>query len=853
MVTIGNNVNLPVANIINNTGTTVLTCTTGSISVTATGGGTYKWEDNSTNASRTLTTAGTYTVTVTGSGGCTASKSIIITSNKTAPVISPLTGGSVGCSSSSVSVTASATGQGALSYSWSGGTAGASPNVRIFTQANTYNVTVTDAANGCSATSPVVITSATPSAISIVNNSGTSVLTCSNPSISLTATGGGTYKWNDNSTSATKTVTTQGTYSVTVTQSGGCMATASITITSNKTAPAISPMTGGALSCSKTSVSVAAAVSGQGALTYQWSGGTQGASANIRTFTTAGTYTLTVTDAANGCSSTASVVITSSGTTPTAAITNNSGITVLTCTTSSISVTATGGGTYKWNDWNTSASRTFTAAGTYTVTVTNSSGCTASKSITLSSNKTAPSIAALTGGTLTCSNSSVTVTASATGQGSLTYAWSAGTQGSSSRVRVFTAAGTYTVTVTDAANGCSSSASVVIGSSMTIPTLTSALSATITSEGVFSYTPKANYSTTTFSWTRAAVDGISNSAASGTNDISETLVNTTRSVVSVVYVYTLKYNGCTKSQNVTVKVNPSSAACVTTSTIVASFYSYPVPAGKYLWIYSVFAPTKMGSTGKVNFYIYNSKVTYNGNNGPVTIELPYSHIVFDASVSSASTKFINNVWETVVPLSCTQDAFMNAIVYPAPSTGINGGMKNSTWTADIAVDKSGVQLQWQAAASQYSYLPSNAGVNVKPISGNRQNPYYNYDLAATPENYGAYYNYNIGYSDKKSMSCGSTYWRDAPAELTSAVELTRLTVGVMPNPSSTFFTLVINSGDKTPVMVKVTDMVGRTIAVKENVSANTTLKMGDNWLGGVYFAEVIQGKERVLLKLIKAK
>ncbi|MDR2835929.1 MAG: hypothetical protein LBV69_07035, partial [Bacteroidales bacterium] len=68
---------------------------------------------------------------------------------------------------------------------------------------------------------------------------------------------------------------------------------------------------------------------------------------------------------------------------PTAGITNNTGITFLSCPTNqSISLTATGGGTYNWNNsLGTNANVNVTASGTYTVTVTGSNGCTASQSV----------------------------------------------------------------------------------------------------------------------------------------------------------------------------------------------------------------------------------------------------------------------------------------------------------------------------------------------------------------------------------------------------------------------------------------------------------------------------------------
>ena len=219
--------------------TNVLNCTTTSINLTATGGGSYSWSDGTSNignsANISVNAPGTYTVTITSSAGCTDTESLIITQDATPPVaaITNNTGTTVlNCTTTSISVTASGGG----TYSWDNGL-GSNASATI-TAAGTYTVTVT-AANGCTGTESIIITQdATPPVATITNNTGTTVLVC-NGTISLTATGGDTYSWSGSlGNNAAASVTVSSTYTVTVTSTNGCTSTASITITD---APLINP------------------------------------------------------------------------------------------------------------------------------------------------------------------------------------------------------------------------------------------------------------------------------------------------------------------------------------------------------------------------------------------------------------------------------------------------------------------------------------------------------------------------------------------------------------------------------------------------------------------------------------
>jgi hypothetical protein len=158
---------------------------------------------------------------------------------------------------------------------------------------------------------------------------------------------------------------------------------------------AITPPATNVLNCTTTSINLTATGGGS----YSWSDGTSnvGNTANI-SVNAPGTYTVTVTSA-NGCTATESIIITQDATAPVAAITNNTGTTVLVCN-GTISLTATGGDTYSWSgSLGNNAAATVTVSGTYTVTVTATNGCTSTASITITDapliNPTFNSVAAI--------------------------------------------------------------------------------------------------------------------------------------------------------------------------------------------------------------------------------------------------------------------------------------------------------------------------------------------------------------------------------------------------------------------------------------------------------------------------
>lgn len=80
-----------------------------------------------------------------------------------------------------------------------------------------------------------------------------------------------------------------------------------------------------------------------------------------------------------------------------------------------------------------------------------------------------------------------------------------------------------------------------------------------------------------------------------------------------------------------------------------------------------------------------------------------------------------------------------------------------------------------------------------------------------------------------------------------------LKVTVMPNPSTTYFTLKVESKYPSAVNLRVLDVNGRVVDAKSNISPNSTFRLGANYQTGTYFAEMIQGKNRKVVQLLKVK
>lgn len=452
----------PVVGISSQTNVSCLNGSNGTASVSVSGGAppfSYSWSPSGGSASTASgLVAGTYTATVTDAVGCEGRVDVEIT--EPTAVTASLVSTNLTCYqgfNGSVSATAGG-GTSPYTYSWSpsGGTGSSATGLA----AGIYTVTVTDF-NGCSVTSTAAITE--PSQI-LLSASSTS-LKCSGDasgSAMCTANGGtGTYSysWAPSGGTASEAFNlSAGTYTVTVTDMNACTATASTTVSQPallSLSTAVTPS-----SCGGNNGTASVSVSGGTAgYAYLWS--PTGGTSALETSLGAGTYNVTVTDA-NGCSQTATAIVpNSSGLSAT--ISAQSNVSCFGGSNGSATVDVSGGTlpySYAWSpSGGSGATATGLSPGVYSVTVLDGSGCSTLQQVTIGE-PTAISLN-LSSGPVSCfggSNGTAAVSASG-GTSGYTYSWSP--SGGTGQTAVNLAAGTYTVTVTDAA-GCTATHTVTV-------------------------------------------------------------------------------------------------------------------------------------------------------------------------------------------------------------------------------------------------------------------------------------------------------------------------------------------------------------------------------------------------------
>ena len=378
------------------------------------------------------------------------------------PVTVTASGSTSICSGSCTNISAVASGGNPpYTYSWTPNVgSGPGPHQVCPATITTYFVTATDSSGNSASDSVTVTVNPLPA---ILTSSPVSI--CVGDSTVITASGASTYSWSPcsylnscagSSVIASPPLTTP--YTVTGTDANGCSATASVTVTVNPLPLVVSPAN--PVYCEGGS----AVLTMSGAQSYHWFPQTGLSNPNGPDSTQVTTSVLTNTTytvtgySAEGCSATISFTVTVNPS-PVAVITPG-GPTAF-CEGGSVTLTASGGSSFSWSNNLNSASITVNAAGTYTVTVTDSNGCEGSISETVTVNPLPVAVIFPVGPVLICSNNPAMLSASI-GSGYI-YQWyhnNVMMPGETDSTLSVSSTGDYTVHITDA-NGCTATSSPV--------------------------------------------------------------------------------------------------------------------------------------------------------------------------------------------------------------------------------------------------------------------------------------------------------------------------------------------------------------------------------------------------------
>ena len=431
----------------------------------------YQWSTGATSPTITVTQAGTYSVTVTAGGGCSTTSAPTTVTVNPAQLALTVTGASR-CGPGSVSLEAHNVPSGGTRWytAASGGTPVAvaiNPFVTpTLTTTTTYYVSGVNAA-GCEGPRTAVTGTINPLPNASVAASGPTTF-CQGGSVTLTASGGGTYLWSTGATTPSITASTSGSYSVTVTNAAGCAATpaaTTVTVTPLASAafayptstycanapitpvPTITGAPGGTFSVSPAGLSLnlstgqinlAASAAGTYAITYR----VAGQCPDQRTLT------LTVTAAPAAQFSYGGIVCAGATSPVLPTLGAGSSIGTVTHTPAGLGLDAATGAI--------DPSRSQPGTYTLTNTIPPSGNCAPVSATTTVTVQAAPTAAIAAGGPTTfCQGGAVTLTAS----GGTSYQWSTGATTPSITVAQ---AGAYSVTATNAAGCAATSAATTV-------------------------------------------------------------------------------------------------------------------------------------------------------------------------------------------------------------------------------------------------------------------------------------------------------------------------------------------------------------------------------------------------------
>jgi len=497
-----------------------------------------------------------------------------------------------------------------------------------------YAVTVTDGF-GCTDNEAFVITSPPVLAPTILNFQGANCFNPNGGNINLNVTGGTpnyTYLWSNAATVQDPQNLAAGTYTVTITDGNACTKTATAVVPGDFVAPTAVTSPPNSITCFFPAVTLDGTGSSSGAdFSYNWVANpgniVSGNNTLNPTVNQAGTYILTVQNIANGCTSSASSVVSANDDVPTAVAGPNA---TLTCAVTNVtldgSASSLGGNfSYLWTaspggvilGGETTLNPIVSAIGTYTLVVTNTqNGCTSTDVATVNNDLTPPNAVVAAPGLITCTVSEVTLNGAASSPAGISFHWTTTNgfivSGENTPTAVVSEAGDYTLIVTNPGNGCTSGQTVTVIQNFSAPIAVASASNQITClslQATVSALGSQMVATDTYVW-----------STTGGNFVSGT--NTLTPLVDAAGIYTIVITNptsmCTSQASILVAADniipvanaglPSTLTCAINSVLIGDPLAPIAPDLSYSW---TAAPGNIASGGNTPMPTVNQPGIYN--------------------------------------------------------------------------------------------------------------------------------------------------------------------------------------------------------------------------------------------------
>ena len=467
------------------------------------------------------------------------------------------------------------------------------------------------------------------------------------------------------------------------------------------------------------------------------------------------------------------------------------------------------------------------AAGTATIryTITNSCGtANSSNSITVNA---IPNPGTISGASSVCAGTSTTYTSNGTAGGSwLSLSTSVATVNASTGVVTGVAAGNSTIryTVTNTCGSFSSNKVITVNPAAIAGTVSGAATVCVGSTTTFTSngTPGGSWSSLTPSVaTVSASTGVVTGVAAGTATIRYTITNSCGTANS--------------SKSVTVSSPPTITATNISISTTLNNCSASVTFGPNVTVTGIPTP---GVVYQIGTTVITSPRVFPSGTTTVTV-------VATNSCSSITRTFLVSVNDNQSPsITCKPNAARTTTTtqYTVSGTEFNATATDNCGTPSLMYSLSGATVvAFNAANTSLAGKLLNVGATTITWRATDANDNQtNCSSVVT-----------VSRTTLRNILTQPLVSNLPADNQVTEPKVAPFTVKVMPNPTTNYFTLQFNSVSYEKLKITVIDVTGRVVEQNPDVPANSTLQIGNKYHPGVYIAEILQGKNKIVLRLIK--